>query len=126
MKLKLDENLGASARDELVRVGHDVTTVPDQALTSATDEALIEHCRAEGRALVTLDLDFANPLRFPPQRYPGIAVLRLPPRPSLATILVLVRTLAGALEKEPLAGKLWITEVGRVRVHEASDEQAGD
>jgi hypothetical protein len=26
-------------------------------------------------------------------------------------------TLAGALETEPLAGKLWIVEIGRIRVY---------
>lgn len=121
MKLKLDENLGRSARDELAGGGHEVATVPEQSLSGATDDALIEACRAEGRALVTLDLDFANPLRFPPERYAGIAVLRAPPQISAAILLALVKTLAGALEKEQLAGHLWIIEVGRIRVHEASD-----
>jgi len=121
VKLKLDENLGRTARDELAAGGHEVATVPEQSLGSATDDALIEACRAEARALVTLDLDFANPLRFPPERYAGIAVLRPPPRVSAATFVVLVRTLVAALGKEQLAGRLWIVEAGRVRVHESSD-----
>jgi predicted nuclease of predicted toxin-antitoxin system len=125
VKLKLDENLGGSARDELVQAGLDVATVPGQSLASATDESLIEACRAEGRALVTLDLDFANPLRFPPDRCPGIAVLRPPPQISAAALLALVRTLAAALAKESLAGRLWIVEIGRIRVHETS-EREGD
>jgi len=33
-------------------------------LNKAEDAALIDLCRQEGRAIVTLDLDFANPLRF--------------------------------------------------------------
>lgn len=122
MKLKLDENLGRSARDLLAGVGHEVATVPEQSLGSAADDAVIEACHDEGRALVTLDLDFANPLRFPPERYSGIAVLRAPPRISAGIVLALVRTLAAALEKEQLAGRLWIIEVGRVRVHEVSDD----
>jgi predicted nuclease of predicted toxin-antitoxin system len=121
VRLKLDENLGRSARDELARVGQDVATVPEQLLSSANDDYLIERCRTEGRALVTLDLDFANPLRFPPDRYSGIAVLRPPPRVSAEILSALVRTLAGALEKESLAGKLWIVEPGRIRVHEAGE-----
>lgn len=44
----------------------------------AEEAALIELCRQEGRAIVTLDLDFANPLRFKPSHFSGIAVLRLP------------------------------------------------
>lgn len=121
MRLKLDENLGRSARDELARAGHDVATVPEQQLASATDDLLIERCRAEGRALVTLDLDYANPLRFPPERYPGVAVLRPPPRVSAEVLVALVRTLAGALVKESIAGKLWIVEAGRIRIHEAGE-----
>jgi len=31
---------------------------------------------AEGRCLVTLDLDFSNPFLFPPEDYAGIVVLR--------------------------------------------------
>jgi hypothetical protein len=125
VKLKLDENLGRSAAEELANGGHDVATVSGQSLTGATDEVVIEACRTEGRALVTLDLDLANPLRFPPERYPGIAVRRPPPRISSALLLALVRTLAGALTKETLTGRLWIVEAGRVRIHEPS-EDSGD
>ena len=66
MRLKLDENLGARCLSILAGAGHDVETVPSQGLCSASDEALHAVCRAEGRVLVTMDLDFANPLRFVP------------------------------------------------------------
>jgi predicted nuclease of predicted toxin-antitoxin system len=125
VKLKIDENLARGVRDELVRGGHDVATVPEQSLTSATDEALIEACRMEERALVTLDLDFANPLRFPPERYPGVAVLRPPSQVTSAALLALARTLTAAMATESLSGRLWIVEIGRIRVHEAS-EREGD
>ncbi|WP_437924775.1 DUF5615 family PIN-like protein [Sorangium sp. So ce291] len=82
MKLKLDENLGRRAADLFRKAGHDVATVPEQGLCSASAPTVIDVCKAEGRCLVTLDLDFSNPVRFRPANYPGIAVLRLPPRPS--------------------------------------------
>ena len=74
MKLKLDENLGNAARAALEAAGHDVSTVPAQELQESLDDDLILQCKREGRALVTLDLDFANPLRFEPADYAGIAV----------------------------------------------------
>ena len=74
MRIKLDENLGDRGADILRKA--DVATVVEQGLVSVSDDSLIEICRAERRSLVTLDLDFSNPLRFDPTRYPGVAVLR--------------------------------------------------
>ena len=74
MRFKLDENLGRRGRDLLTAAGHDVATVFDQNLTHAPDNKVIEACRQENRCLVTLDLDFGNPLRFNPAEYCGIAV----------------------------------------------------
>lgn len=118
MKIKLDENLGNDARKALESAGHDVSTVPAQGLQQALDEDLILQCKREARALVTLDLDFANPLRFQPADYPGIAVLRLPAEPSVRVLSELMQTLVGALEREQLDGRLWIVEIGRLRIHQ--------
>ena len=118
MKLKLDENLGLRGKAILADAGHDVCTVAEQSLTGYEDHALIERCCAEGRGLVTLDRDFANPLVFLPSKYPGIAVLRLPPRPSHADLLALVRTLANALKHDTIRGKLWIVERARIRIYQ--------
>ena len=41
-----------------VSLVHDVATVVEQSMMAASDSTLIEHCRDEGRALVTMDLDF--------------------------------------------------------------------
>ncbi len=87
MKLKLDENLSERGRTLLAAAAHDVSTVALQKMASAPDAEVIEACRREGRALVTMDLDFASPLQFPPSRYPGIAVIRLSNRASAADLL---------------------------------------
>ena len=121
MKLKLDENLGLRGKHVLDAAGHDACTVAAQKLTAADDRHLIEICRLEGRALVTLDVDFANPLVFPPADYAGIAVIRLPKRPTAADLQAGLETLVRALNVESLAGRLWIVERGRVRIHQGAE-----
>jgi hypothetical protein len=115
MKLKLDENLGERGASLFRQAAHDVATVAAQRLTSAPDRQLIAACAAEGRCLVTLDLDFSNPLLFHPWDYAGIAVLRLPPRPRDTDLWLACRTLVGALSQADITGKLWIVERGRIR-----------
>ena len=121
MKFKLDVNIGLRGLRILTDAGHDVATVHGQSLDGAEDRELIEVCKEEQRALVTLDLDFANPLLFEPRKYPGIAVLRMPPKASRTQFIALVETLARALAKESIGGKLWIVEIGRIRVHQDGD-----
>jgi len=57
-----------------------VSTAEVQQLALASDETLIAACAAEGRALVTLDTDFANAMRYPLARYAGIVVIWTTPR----------------------------------------------
>ncbi len=118
MKLKLDENLGRRAVQFFVQAGHDAATVASEGLCSAADRDLIEACRREGRCLVTLDLDFGNPLLFKPSNYAGIAVLRLPRKPSHDDLLAAVETLIGGFGKENIDGRLWIVQKGRVREYQ--------
>jgi predicted nuclease of predicted toxin-antitoxin system len=120
MKLKLDENLGERGATLLRAVGHEVATVAEQQLTSAPDRVVIAACHAEQRCLVTLDLDFSNPLQFPPGQYSGIAVLRLPPRTTDEHRFGACRTLIDGLAQREIRGKLWIVQRGRIREYESN------
>lgn len=107
MRLKLDENLGRVAVEMLRQADHDVTTVSEQGMRGAPDRSVIEMCRAEGRCLVTLDLEFGNPLIFRPSNYHGVAVLRLPRGATPRGLSDGVRTLIGGLQRDSIEGKLW-------------------
>jgi len=115
MRIKLDENLGERGADLFRAAGHEVATVFQQQLTSTPDTRLIAVCGVEGRCLVTLDLDFTNPFRFPPNQYAGIAVLRLPAKVNDADIFTACRMLIDGLDRADITGKLWIVERGRIR-----------
>jgi predicted nuclease of predicted toxin-antitoxin system len=121
VRLKLDENVDPRAIVILRTAGHDVATVPDEHLSGCPDTALEAACRMEARCLVTLDLDFANVLAYPPEEYPGLVVLRHP-KPTAAGLLNLVRQLTALLEHQSPEHRLWIVEPGRLRVHEPTLE----
>lgn len=121
MKLKLDENVDARLAVLLRQAGHETTTVRDQRLLGMADSALYQRCTSEGHILVTFDLDFSNPLRFPPERTPGLVVLRGPDN-LFPTMRILVQTLVNALVTGMPSGHLWIVEPGRLRIHEPSFE----
>lgn len=130
MRFKIDENLGVWAAQLLLDAGHDACTVPDQNLQGHPDTTIIQVCRDEYRCLITLDVEFANPLLFPPAQYRGIVLLRVHPRAERQSLVAAVHTLADAVRQEqsaatpdPIDGKLWIVEPGRVRVYQPSTDQ---
>ena len=123
MKLKLDENLGVRGAELFRRAGHDVSTVAEQGLCSATNVKLLEICQKEKKCLVTLDMGFGNPLVFRPEDYSGIAVLRLPPSSTQNDLSNAVRTLIAALARKEVVGQLWIIQRGRIREYQPAERE---
>ncbi len=122
MRLKLDENLGRRWLQQLRDASHDVDGVREEGLSGAPDVDVLAAAVRARRALVTLDLDFANPLRFPPAETAGIAVLRVREGPSRGDLDIVVGRLATALETADLTGQLWIVERERVRQYQEPAE----
>ena len=123
MKIKFDENLGRRCVALLREAGHDVATVQQQ-LAGADDGRVMQACAVEKRCLVTLDLDFSNPLRFRPSDASGIAVIRLPARPGYDDLLAAVKTFIAALGSNDIEGKLWIVEKERIRIYRPEEGDA--
>jgi predicted nuclease of predicted toxin-antitoxin system len=58
VKIKVDENIGASGVNLLRRSRHDVATVREEGLGGSADEQIFQACVSERRVLLTLDRDF--------------------------------------------------------------------
>ncbi|MBI3977299.1 MAG: DUF5615 family PIN-like protein [Chloroflexi bacterium] len=122
MRFKLDENLGTRTQQVFQSAGYEAQTVRDEGLQGSSDQGLYEVCRSEQYCLVTLDLDFADVVRFPPSGTGGIVIIRVPRNPSLALLERLARQVLQALSDIPLENQLWIVEVGRIRVRESATD----
>ena len=115
MKFKLDENLPLEAAVLLTAAGHDVHTVNQEELCGAPDSKISAVCRAEQRALITLDTDFCNILSYPPEEHAGIVVIRTLDQSKPAICWFIEKSLLPSLGEE-LAGKLWIIQKEGIRI----------
>ena len=115
MRFKVDENLPQEVAQLLGKYGHEAESVFDESLSGQKDPDLFEVCQNERRALMTLDLDFANIQVYPPGKSEGIVVLRLL-RQDKPRVLAVVEKLLPVFAANPLSGKLWIVEEDRVRI----------
>jgi predicted nuclease of predicted toxin-antitoxin system len=118
LRLKLDENLGHRIAELFRDAGHDVSTVHEQGLMGASDDALYEVCVHERRTLVTLDLDFSNPFRFDPATGAGVIVLRVGHTPRGREIEEAAHTSVAALAMSTVEGRLWVVRGSAVRQYE--------
>ena len=118
MKFKLDENFGTRTQQIFRQRGHDVQTVREETLQGSSDRRIYDVCCNEARCLVTFDLDFADPIHFPPKKSGGIIVIRVPRNPSLSLLEALIENFLNALEREPFDRDLWIVEIGRIRIRQ--------
>ena len=117
MRFKVDENLPTEAAELLHQAGHDASTVLQQDLGGEGDTDIAFVCQYERRALITLDIDFADIRAYPPERYPGLIVLRLR-RQDKPHVLEILIHLMPVFSSEPLEHRRWIVEEDRIRIRD--------
>jgi len=115
MRFKLNENLPVAAAVLLTQAGHDALTIYDQQMVGVPDQCVASVCHNEQRALITLDLDFADIRAYPPGDFAGMVVLR-PGMHGRTSVLNLVGRLVALLAVETLVGNLWILDEFNLRV----------
>ncbi len=78
MRIKLDENIPRSVRARVKGRDLDIDTVLDEGLGGRRDDDIWAAAQAEGRFLVTQDLDFSDRRKFAPGTHHGLLLVRLP------------------------------------------------
>ena len=114
MQFKLDENLPASLVTLFTAAGHDAVSASAQDLQGAPDKTISAVCQSEGRALVTLDVGFADIRAYPPSDYAGVIVLRLRHQDVRYVSATITRVL-NLMQDRRIGRELWIVEDDRVR-----------
>lgn len=117
MRFKTDENIHPELAGYLRKNGHDALTVWDQGMRGRPDTDLAVVCKAEHRALISLDVGFADIRAYPPEQFAGLVILRLTHQ-SRRSVLEFFPRVLNLLNSEPLIGQLWIVDEHRVRVRE--------
>jgi len=120
MHFLIDEDLPRSIKDLFERYGHEAVDVRDIGFRGTKDHQLAALAQSKGLCLVTGDFDFSNIRNYPPERYAGIVVLRIP---RTATASYVINLLESFLRQEELVaqipGKLAIVEPDRIRIRTA-------
>lgn len=113
--VKTDENLSAEAAAHLRSQGVDAASVVEQRMRGFDDDDVWAVCCREGRALVTLDVDFADQRIYPTRGTAGIVVLRVSSQDKPHVRALLDRFVVPLLRQGDLADRLWIVSDTKVR-----------
>lgn len=105
-----------STAREIRSAGYDAEDVRDVGLRSQPDEVIAQYAATHGRAIITADLGFGNPLRFPQESHAGIIISRIPDvLPSRIINREILRVMTELADLD-LADHVVIEELGRFRV----------
>ena len=76
MRFKIDENLPDDNAILLRVEGYEARTISEQGARGIADPALAHMCMENDEILVTMDMDFADSLTYPPSEFAGFLIFR--------------------------------------------------
>lgn len=122
MRFFLDANMPRRCQGVLLARGHEVEHARDIGMGMEPDAKIAEHAKTSNSVLVTRDLDFADVRTYPPEKFHGVIVMRVPEDAVAEEIASLLeRFLRHASWVQLLPGRLCILEPNRVRFRPAAD-----
>jgi predicted nuclease of predicted toxin-antitoxin system len=95
--------------------GYSANLTTEYIAADAVDSAVLALAQSLDAALLTVDLDFANVVSYPPYQYAGLIVMRLRTS-SEAQIDTTLRQMLIDLYRDSLRGKLIVIDADRYRV----------
>ena len=125
MSILLDHNVPAKFVRILTEWGYEASRLTDHLNADADDVDVIALAQNLDAALLTIDLDFANILDYPPAHYAGILVMRYQIAVEEAVIATLRQALAD-LYHDGLRGTLVIVEPTRYRVRTSPEPPSAE
>lgn len=111
----VDENTSRTLVPALRAAAYKAEHVYDAGLQGHLDADVYAYAQAHKQTIITIDLDFANIITYPPPHC-GIIVLRIPHSTSVSDLIHEVQNALETLKEQSLADTLLIVEQGRIRV----------
>lgn len=116
MRLLLDQNCSAGAAAILRTSGIDALHAREVGLAVSEDVQILEWCRAENRAIITLDADFHALLAISGARGPSVVRIRIEGLRD-ADLATLVARIVSAYADDLARGTALTVRPSSIRVH---------
>lgn len=112
----VDEDLPRSIIRMAGARGIDALHAIDAGIRGATDPVVMAWAASEGRTVVTADREMGNVFVYPPTKFSGVMLVRIPefigPDLRVERVVAALQEFSGV----ELAGTIVVVEAGRVRV----------
>jgi len=115
MKLLLDMGLAPRTADYLNQLGHDASHLRNRGQARLADHDIVREAEAEGRVVVTFDLDFARIIALQRLARPSVILFRLE-RFTTDEVNVILAGLLTTYESVLQAGAIIVVDSHRVRL----------